>query len=99
MPSPRKSAITRCRVPFRNGHSAPAYRQFSRNSATDRARPASGNVVKELEFPASLPPLEIHRLSVDLVFEHFERNATHVWPLAEASRALSSEKPLDLPWS
>lgn len=34
------------------------------------------HVVKEIEFPAGLPPLEIHRLSVDLMFEHFERNAT-----------------------
>lgn len=44
------------------------------------------HVVKEVAFPASLPPLEIHRLSVDLMFEHFERNATHIWPLEEDSR-------------
>lgn len=44
------------------------------------------HVVKEIEFPAGLPPLEIHRLSVDLMFEHFERNATHIWPLEEDAR-------------
>lgn len=36
-------------------------------------------VVKEVEFLASLSPLEIHRLSVVLMFEHFERNATRIW--------------------
>lgn len=46
------------------------------------------HVVKEIEFPAGLPPLEIHRLSVDLMFEHFERNATHIWPLEEDARGL-----------
>jgi hypothetical protein len=40
----------------------------------------ASNTVKEIEFPATLPPLDIQRLSVDLMFENFERNQTHLWP-------------------
>jgi hypothetical protein len=38
------------------------------------------NAVKEIEFAATMPPLDIQRLSVDLMFENFERNETHLWP-------------------
>jgi hypothetical protein len=40
----------------------------------------ASNTVKEIEFAATLPPLEIQRLAVDLMFENFERNQTHLWP-------------------
>jgi hypothetical protein len=40
----------------------------------------ASNTVKEIEFPATLPLLDIQRLSVDLMFENFERNQTHLWP-------------------
>jgi hypothetical protein len=33
----------------------------------------ASNTVKEIEFAATLPPLEIQRLAVDLMFENFER--------------------------
>lgn len=49
------------------------------------------HVVKEVEFPANLLPLEVHRLSVDLMFEHFERDATHIWPLEVDSRGSRHE--------
>ena len=32
----------------------------------------ASNAVKELEFAATMPPLDIQRLSVDLMFENFE---------------------------
>src|ERR1700732_4837308 len=44
------------------------------------------NTVKEIEFAATLPPLEIQRLAVDLMFENFERNQTHLWPHEEDIR-------------
>ena len=34
----------------------------------------AADTVKEIEFAATLPPLEIQRLSTDLMFENFERN-------------------------
>jgi hypothetical protein len=34
----------------------------------------ASNTVKQIEFAAILPPLEIQRLSVDLMFENFETN-------------------------
>ena len=40
----------------------------------------ASNTVKEIEFAATLPALEIQRLAVDLMFENFERNQTHLWP-------------------
>jgi hypothetical protein len=33
----------------------------------------ASNVVKEIEFAAALPPLEIRRLSIDLMFDNFEK--------------------------
>jgi hypothetical protein len=33
-----------------------------------------------------LPALEIQRLAVDLMFEHFERNKTYLWPHEEDTR-------------
>jgi hypothetical protein len=38
----------------------------------------ASNTVKEIEFAATLPPLEIQRLAADLMFENFERNQTHL---------------------
>jgi hypothetical protein len=46
----------------------------------------ASNTVKEIEFAANLPPLEIQRLAVDLMFESFERNQTHFWPREEDTR-------------
>jgi hypothetical protein len=40
----------------------------------------TSNIVKEIEFAATLPPLEIQRHAVDLMFENFERNQTYLWP-------------------
>jgi len=37
----------------------------------------ASNTVKEIEFAKTLPPLEIQRLAVDLMFDNFERNQTH----------------------
>ena len=33
----------------------------------------ASNTVKEIEFAATLPPRQIQRLAVDLMFENFER--------------------------
>ena len=41
--------------------------------------------------PATLPPLEIQRLAVDLMFENFERNQTHLWPPEEDTRGSRHE--------
>jgi hypothetical protein len=46
----------------------------------------ASNTVKEVEFAAALPPLEIQRLAVDLMFENFERNQAHLWPHEEDIR-------------
>jgi hypothetical protein len=43
----------------------------------------ASNTVKEIQFAATLPALEIQRLAVDLMFENFERNQTHLWPREE----------------
>jgi hypothetical protein len=43
----------------------------------------ASNTVKEIEFGATLSPLEIRRLSIDLMFDHFERNDTDLWPRDE----------------
>jgi hypothetical protein len=51
----------------------------------------ASNTVKEIEFPASLPPVDIQRLSVDLMFENFERNQTHFWPRQEDTRGSRHE--------
>src|SRR6202521_4082542 len=51
----------------------------------------ASNTVKEIEFAATLPPLEIQRLAVDLMFENFERNQTHFWPREEDIRGSRHE--------
>jgi hypothetical protein len=51
----------------------------------------ASNTVKEIEFAATLPPLEIQRLAVDLMFENFERNQTHLWPREEDTRGSRHE--------
>jgi hypothetical protein len=51
----------------------------------------ASNTVKEIEFQATLPPVDIHRLSVDLMFENFERNQTHFWPRQEDTRGSRHE--------
>src|ERR1035437_4496476 len=40
----------------------------------------ASNAVKEIEFAATMTPLDIQRLSVDLMFQNCERNETHLWP-------------------
>jgi hypothetical protein len=49
------------------------------------------NTVKEIEFAATLPALEIQRLTVDLMLENFERNQTHLWPHEEDTRGSRHE--------
>jgi hypothetical protein len=51
----------------------------------------ASNTVKEIEFAATLPPVEIQRLAVDLMFENFERNQTHLWPREEDIRGSRHE--------
>ena len=51
----------------------------------------ASSTVKEIEFAASLPPLEVQRLAVDLMFENFERNQTHLWPREEDIRGARHE--------
>jgi hypothetical protein len=46
----------------------------------------ASNTVREIEFAATLPPLEIQRVAVDLMFDNFERNQTHLWPREEDIR-------------
>ena len=51
----------------------------------------ASNTVKEIEFAATLPPLEIQRIAVDLMFENLERNQTHLWPREEDTRGSRHE--------
>jgi hypothetical protein len=51
----------------------------------------ASNTVKEIEFAANLPPLDVQRLAVDLMFENFERNQTHLWPHEEDTRGSRHE--------
>ena len=51
----------------------------------------ASNTVKEIEFAATLPPVDIQRLSVDLMFENFERNQTHFCPREEDIRGSRHE--------
>ena len=51
----------------------------------------ASKIVKEIEFAATMPPLDIQRLSVDLMFENFERNETHLWPRDEDTRGARHE--------
>ena len=51
----------------------------------------ASKIVKEIEFAATMPPLDIQRLSVDLMFENFERNETHLWPREDDTRGARHE--------
>jgi hypothetical protein len=51
----------------------------------------ASNTVKVIEFAATLPPLEIQRTAVDLMFENFERNQTHLWRREEDTRGSRHE--------
>src|ERR1019366_3018847 len=51
----------------------------------------ASKIVKEIEFAATMPPLDIQRLSVDLMFENFERNETHLWPCEDDTRGARHE--------
>jgi hypothetical protein len=51
----------------------------------------ASNTVKEIEFAATLPAIEIQRRAVDLMFENFERNQTHLWPREEDTRGSRHE--------
>jgi hypothetical protein len=46
----------------------------------------ASTTIREIEFAATLPPLEIQRLAVDLMFENFDRNQTYLWPREEDMR-------------
>ena len=60
------------------------------NGIGEAGRRSGSNTVKEIEFAATLPPLEIQRLAVDLMFD-FERNQTRLWPHEEGSRGSRHE--------
>ena len=51
----------------------------------------ASKIVKEIEFAATMPPLDIQRLSADLMFEIFERNETHLWPREDDTRGARHE--------
>jgi hypothetical protein len=51
----------------------------------------ASKIVKAVEVAATLPPLEMRRHSIDLMFDHFERNETHVWPREEDTRGARHE--------
>jgi hypothetical protein len=51
----------------------------------------ASKIVKEIEFSAAMPPLDIQRVAVDLMFENFERNQTHLWPREEDIRGSRHE--------
>jgi hypothetical protein len=51
----------------------------------------ASKIVKEIEFAATMPPLDIQRLSIDLMFDNFERNETHLWPREEDTRGARHE--------
>jgi hypothetical protein len=51
----------------------------------------ASTTAKEVEFAATMPPLDIQRLSVDLMFENFERNETHLWPREDDTRGARHE--------
>ena len=38
-----------------------------------------------------MPPIDIQRLAVDLMFENFERNQTHLWPRQDDIRGSRHE--------
>ena len=48
----------------------------------------ASNIVKEIEFAATLP---LQRIAVDLMFENFERNQTHLWPPEQDTRGSRHE--------
>jgi hypothetical protein len=51
----------------------------------------AAQIVKEIEFAATMPPLDIRRRSVDFMFENFERNETHLWPREDDTRGARHE--------
>jgi hypothetical protein len=51
----------------------------------------ASNTVKEIEFAATLLPLEIQRIAVDLMFENFDKNQTYLWPREEDARGSRHE--------
>ena len=51
----------------------------------------ASSTVKEIEFPSTIQPLDLQRLSVDLMFEYFERNETHLWPRQDDTRGARHE--------
>ena len=51
----------------------------------------ASTVIKEIEFAAEMPALEIRRLSIDLMFENYDRNETHIWPREEDARGARQE--------
>ena len=51
----------------------------------------ASKIVKEIEFAAALPPLEIRRISIDLMFENFER-IKRIYGPARTTRAVPVTK-------
>jgi len=51
----------------------------------------AANIVTEIEFPDTLSAVEIQRFAIDLMFEYFERNETHLWPREEDMRGARHE--------
>jgi hypothetical protein len=51
----------------------------------------ASTTIREIKFATMLPPLEIQRLAVDLMFENFDRNQTHLWPQEEDMRGSRHE--------
>ena len=51
----------------------------------------ASKIIKEIEFAATMPPIDIQRLSVDLMFDNFERNETHLWPREDDTRGARHE--------
>jgi hypothetical protein len=46
----------------------------------------ASTTLREVDVAADATALEIRRLSIDLMFEAFQRNETHLWPIEEDMR-------------
>jgi hypothetical protein len=46
----------------------------------------ASTTLREVDVAADATALEIRRLSIDLTFEAFQRNETHLWPIEEDMR-------------
>jgi hypothetical protein len=46
----------------------------------------ASTTLKEIDVADGATTLEVRRLATDLMFEAFERNETHLWPIEEDAR-------------